>query len=789
MDFTPTQDVPAIGEDNQGKVTLVESRIRDGWHAHSIFRKLELDDNSAEAARANIDYQIDGGLPFDQNVMRDANRGDEANVNFREARAEDDLAQTPFIEMTTVTPTLWNIQTSYGNETDRTQWSRIISEKFTKTVRDWGEEFDYFRQRLAQQFTRHGVGFSYFEDGLNWQWMSDGLSAFKVPRNTQSRSSAIPYAICKRDIKLFELYRKIRNEKNAKDQGGWNVEAVKRALVYASAVSGNTWQNYGWEGFQREAKENDIEFCSRTEVIRIYHLWIREFDGTVSHYIGLQDGVAMEQGDVYNPKNDEDGSHGKHEEMQGNGFLYAHRSRFPSFESAIIPFFYNIGTHGTIHTIRGQGEMNFGPISISNRTHCKMVDLGLVSSMLLLGVDTASEAQNVAFVQRGAFMVYSKENGAKAEPTAMPDVSGRLQPILDRMASLRRQVSPSTGAMPDKSKSKQPKNKYEIQSEQNRSGSLNSAMLTQFFGPWGRLGREMYRRMMNPALQDDDPGGREALSFRAACMAAGVPPEAMAFDKVTVDAVRTIGNGSPEQRQYAAEQILEMSEGFDEHGKWQARMDAVASVPGVNFAAAIDYVGPEKPRQPIDKQVANVENALFVLGQKQPVESEENHWVHCLTHSELVKQTLESFQNGEMDGAKLVPILSAALDNMLAHSKYLSEDQSKQKESAWLRKEIQNANGTLEQQENSLIADARKNKEQASQQSEGAQQPTGEEIRKQQAHELKMAREEQEYQMRQRRFEQELAIQDQEARQKRSLADLKAAHETAIETAKLASST
>lgn len=796
-----TQGMPSVGGENQGKATIAESRIRDGWHAHSIFRKLEQDDSSAEQARANIDYQIDGGLPYDEQVMRDANRGDEANVNFREARAEDDLAQTPFIEMTTVTPTLWNIQTRYGNETDRTEWSRVISEEHTNTVRAWGEDFDYFRLRLAQQFTRHGPAYTYFEDELNWQWKSDGPSAFKVPRNTQSRSSAIPYCICKRDFKLHELYAFIRNEKAAEDQGRWNIEGVKRALVFASTVSGNTWQNYGWEAFQREVKENDIEFSSRTEVIRCYHLWAREFDGTVSHYIGLQDGVAMEQGEIYNPKDVHQGDEeSKISDMEGNGFLYAHRSRFPSFESAIIPFFYNIGTHGTIHSIRAQGEMNFGPISISNKTLCKLIDCAGTSSMIIMQADSANDAENAAWVQRGAFMIVSGQNN-KIVPTAMPDVSGRLLPVLDRTAMLRRQVSPSTGAQSDNKKSKQPKNKYEIQSEQNRTGSLNSAMLTQFFGPWGRLGREMYRRMMNPDLREDDPGGCEAFAFRAACMARGVPPEAMAFDKVKVDAVRTIGNGSPEQRQYASEQILEMSEGFDEHGKWKARLDAVASVPGVNYSAALDYCGPEKPRQPQDKQIANVENALFTLGQKQPVESEENHWVHCLTHSELVKQTVDAFQNGEMEGAKLVPILSAALANMLEHSKLLSEDKSKGKESAWVRHFIQNANGTLEQQENKLVAEMQR-------QQEGAQQSQvqpskegepdaaaqhehmarqGEEQRKQDLHQAKLAQMKQEFEMRQREFEQKLQLQDAEARQIRTLADLKAAHETAIEAARLAS--
>lgn len=775
-----TLDVPLIAGEKDGKETIPALRVRDGWQANAIFRKLERDDSLAEQQRARIDYQIDGGLPYDYQVMRDAGRGEDANVNVGEAKAEDTMAQNPFIEMGTVSQNLWQITTKFGNTTDQARWSTIISSKFTAKVREWGGDFDYFRLKLAQQFTRHGVGFAYWEDEKDWRWRSDGLGAFKLPRNIETRASALGYCICKRSMTVTELYKHIRNEARAKEVNRWNVEAVKIALRRAAVSSGNALETYSWEDFQRQIKENDIEFGYRAEQVQVYHLWVEEYDGKVSHYLGLQDGVAMDTQEVKLPEKDD-----SQQGMIGNGFLYAHRFRFPKFESSVIPFAYEIGTHATFHTIRGQGAMNFGPISISNRTWCNYIDCVKAASMIVMAADTPADAENFAYIQRGAFMVYSG-GSTKVVPTAMPDVSGRMLPLLSGMETLRSKLSPTgIASAPGKDKSKQPDTKYGVQAKQNQGGALSSAILTQWFGPFGRLGKEMYRRMVNPDLREDDPGGKEAYEFIADCMSEGVPKEAMAFNQCTIEAVRVIGNGSPEQRQYAAEQVWEKADTFDEVGRHDALVEVLTSIPGMSYQRAIHFAGPLKPREPIDEQIANLENGGFTNGIKAKVTGEQNHWVHCRVHSELVKEIRDGFDAGSVDGPTLVKILTPALDNMVAHSEELNKDKTREKEAAWVRKFVQNSNGVLEQQENRMIAEMQRGKEQGQ---EGAQPPNGDEQRKSELHQADLAAKQQEIQNRQREFEQRLATASQESRQKQTIADMKAAQEIAEKAAALASS-
>lgn len=755
-----TENVPST-KTEAGK--LVESRVRDAEQGHAIFKKLETDDRDAAWKRSNIDYMIDGGLPYDELALADAGRGEDANVNFMEGKAEDDAAQTPFIEMTTVAPVLWNCRTSHGNSNEQATYGKIISEEHTRTVREWGEDFDYFRLKLAQQFTRHGVGFLYWEDEIDWRFRTDGLDAFKVPRNTESRSNAIPYAICKREMSVDTLYNFIRNEAAAREIGKWNIDAVKAALC-DSFFGDRADFTDAWPEFVKEMRENDLTVGATKKQIKVYHLWVRELDkrGSVSHYIGLQSGAVKDR-----------------VAMLGNGFLYEHKSRFNAFKHCMIPFFYGIGTHATIHTARGQGEMNFGPITIANRARCTMLDGVKAASSIILQADSPNDAEGAAYIQRGPFLIFS--GNTKVQANALPDVSSRMLPVLRDMQTLRQNLTGSFQSRAITEQGSQERTAYEVKAAQNQGGALESARLTLFFGPWSRAGKEIYDRMMSDRLRDDDPGGAEAFDFRKRCMARGVPPEALKA-VYSVEAVRTVGYGSPQARQAAAEEIYQKSGGFDEVGRKEALRDCIASIPGVDYATADRYVGPiDAPRLTVDDQIAELENNDFRAGQQVPVTDGQNHWVHCQHHSALVTETVDAFEQGQMDTAQLVPILAAALDNMQQHSQLLDLDPIRQKEAGYVRKFIQENNGTLEQQENKLIAEQRRQQEdaQAAAQDGGGQPMDAEEERKWQAHEQDIAIREREYLMRQKEMDQKLALQSQEAALRRSQADLKLSTEIA----------
>lgn len=763
--MTATTDTTPSTTDADGK-KLADPRIKDATQAFTIFSNLRRDDSEAAIKRANIDYQIDGGLPYDEELLIDLGRADETNVNFMEARAEDDGAQTPYIEMTTVSRILWDCRTSLGTTTEQKRWSRIISEEFTRTIREW-PDFNYYRLRLAQQFTRHGVAFLYWEDEVDWRWRSDGMSAFRVPRNIEARGNAIPYATCEREMTVDQLYKFIRNEKVAREIDRWNVDAVKEALIQAAPIT-QTGEQDRWEAFMKQMRENDLGYAAACKFVKLYHLWVPEFDGQISHYIGLQSGPvkAAEGGETI-----------------GDGFLYKHRSRFKAMQKCIIPFFYGIGTHGTIHTIRANGELNFAPIAVSNRTRCAFIDSANAAASIILEAATPADAESAAYIRRGPFTILS--GNSKISATAMPDISGRILPVLRDMQMLRQNVTPNSfQSRAVTEEGAQERTKYEIQAQQQKGGTVESAQLTLFCTPLSQAGKEMFERMMADDLDDKAPGGAEAFDFRMRVMKRGVPLKAL--DAVyEVEWVRSIGYGSAEARQYSSEKIYQMSGGFDAEGQRQAKLDMISALPGVDFRVAEQYVGPEEPRQVVDDEIAELENNDFRAGQECPVTSNQDHWLHCQHHAALLNETEQAFNAGQMDGAALVPIYTAAINNMTAHAELLNQDPMKEKEAAWVRKFIQNKNGTLEQQENKLVAEMQRQQEEAMQGGEqGGEQPSGEEQRKWESHRQEMAMKDAEFQARQREIYQKLEQQDADAKLSRAERDLKLQADLALKRAK-----
>lgn len=757
--------IPAVSTDTTAagaKPKMPEARVRDAAEGYAIFKKLETDDELAAWKRSNIDYTVDGGKPIDEAVLVDAGRGDDANVNFMEAKAEEDAACAPYVEMTTMTDVFWRVNVSYGDFTERERNNRIMSEELTLLHKEWGADFTHYRLGLAQQFTRHGIGFVYWKDELDWHWSSEGLNAFKLPRDTESRPSAIPYLICKKTIGVEELYAFIRDEKRAKEVNRWNVPAVKHAICSSLNAANRGYTQEAWEDFVKQARENDTTVGATKPKVPIYHLWVREFNGSMSHYIGHQKGAI---------KHDSD-------KIIGNGWLYQHRFRFKNLSRCIIPFTYGIGTHRTYHTVRGQGELSFDTITISNLTRCRMLDAVKAATSILLHVETPAEMEKMTTVQHGGFLMYS---GGKMEPTSMPDVSDRLLPVLRDMQMLRQNI---TGSFQSRAitEGAQERTKYEIQAQQNQDTRLSSAALTLFLDPWGQVGHESFRRLVNPDLREDDPGGFEAFQFRRRCMKRGVPAAAFKAE-FRVEAVRAIGNGSPQAAQYASEQVYSKSGGFDEIGRKNALRDVVASIPGVGWDNVSRYVGPDDPRPTIDDEIAQLENNDFRNGQHVPITSTQNHWVHCQHHSALVTESVQAFESQQMEPAQLVPILQAALENMLAHSEELNKDNTRTEEAGFIRKFLQNNGGTLQQQEQHLIAQMEA--EQKKGQQEQQAQPDPQTAVMLERHRLDMQIKQEEFVARQREFEQKLSHQDAEARQKLALKDLEAAARLAEKNARM----
>ena len=136
-----------------------------------------------------------------------------------------------------------------------------------------------------------------------------------------------------------------------------------------------------WEKLQEELKNNDLMYShARSKVIRCVHYFVKEFDGTISHYIGTRAGDT-------------------------DDFLFKKPSRFKHANEAFVLFCYGIGSNGLLHSIRGLGYKLFPFIQLSNRLRNAVVDGAMLSSALMIQPTTGEDISNLTLMYNGPLSV------------------------------------------------------------------------------------------------------------------------------------------------------------------------------------------------------------------------------------------------------------------------------------------------------------------------------------------------------------------------------------------------
>jgi hypothetical protein len=521
-----------------------KTRITDQNGLFSIYQSLYMADEQGARDRARIMDMFDGAAPYDPVALRRLGQSYRANLNFGEAGADLEKALTSYNDLITSVDRLINVKTRFGDESQREEYASIIAEEFTRLLtKDWSS-FYFKQQLLSYYFVAQGLGVAYFEDERNWQWTVCPIGDFFMPRGTPATEDKVEFAAVRRIFLVHELYQYIENPKVA-EEAGWNVDAVREAIRNATSTYPNDGLN--WEELQRQLKSNDLYFSYvRAKEIHVIHYYVREFDGTYSHAIGLRDG----SGD----------------------FLFKKLHRFKTASEAFHIFTYGIG-NGLYYSIRGLGYKIFPHIQMTNRLRCAMADGAMLQTSVLLQPQSAEDVSKMTMAYSGPLSFLPP--GLNVVQTQYPNLAANVQPIVNEMAmvrqsntgSYRTQMNAPTG---------NPRTATEVEAQVANEAILTTNSMNLFYVPWGRLLREQFRRLQRDTWVPGEEGSEGAIKFRTRLEERGVPWEAVkaVYD---VDAVRAVGLGSPAARLSAFNEFMQMLPRFDELGQVNAIRDRVAA--------------------------------------------------------------------------------------------------------------------------------------------------------------------------------------------------------------------
>ena len=689
---TPDQSAQLQTIDESGKPPA--SRVADANSLRAIHKAIWDADTKSSKDRAAVDAMFAGEPPFRQADLEELGQGDRTNLNFNEALAIAEQAEAGYYDLTSSVQELVSVKTNHGNPFDRLEWERVIAEEWTRMVREW-PQFEFIFQKLCAKFNRHGIGVAYHTDDIDWRPETCGFDLFKIPRGTPCTEEAVEIATCERPILAHQLYQSIKNPKDA-DSAGWDVALVRTAIMEAvnTKIADDSKKYRDWERLEREIENNDMA-CgyARATEIRLIHAWVQEFDNTVTHCITT-------------------------EKDTGEQFMFRRVGRFANVHRAFTIFTYGVGT-GFYHSIRGLGYKIFPHIAVSNRLRCAAVDGAIYSSTVTVqpADQNARSLEDLTVTTIGPWSILPP--GLKIVERAMPNFGQNVMPVVNDMAmTLRNNVGQyqSQAVSPDGSA----RTAYEVRASLSREAVLGSSAVNLFYVPWKRMLQEMFRRSINRDYTVGDPGGQAVFAFRARVSARGVPLEAL-YSVYQVDPVRSVGLGSAAMRMASLDEAMRLAPSMDEAGRKNLVRDQLASRFGYD---AVDRYAPRADtaqRPPIDQKIAEIENAMFQQGKPVSVIPSENHYIHANQVLNLLADTLNGVQQGQMDLPTSLAVFKVAIPHANTHAEALTGDVLHAQDVAMMRKALQNISASAQrisdefqaQQENAAKAQQAEQQRQA----------------------------------------------------------------------------
>lgn len=726
--------------DEKGKT--VETRLRDVKSAVSIFHTLLKADEGSAVNRARIDGMFDGSAPYDSRQLAASGQSLKTNLNFGEAQRLLDVALSAYVDLYSSLERLVEVRSTVGERSESIPKEDIVADELTHLFRSW-PEFHSSYLRLCTTFLKHGVGIAYFESPDDWRFRVGGFTDILIPRQTPASENAVDIAIGRRDYHLHELHKFIRDEKAAQAVG-WNVAEVKRVMLKNVRTTGRGHTNLGtltdYEALQAEIKNNDIYTGIQNPTVPLLHFWVRELDGSVSHFIAS--------------------------ENDPQDFLYRKISRYEKPEQAYVFFTNGVGSNGTYHSVRGLGQRIFSHVQTSNRLRCQMIDGAMLSSSVMIQPENQRSLDELSFTFYGAYAVMSPNVRIveKAIPNLSQSVVPALQDLTQQLALNTDTVSPY-----GPQQSSPYRNQMQVVADMDVATRLSGASLNLFYASWTRLMREMVRRVVTTKKRD-------ALlkDFYNRCAARGVEEAFIRkLDVTRTKAVRSIGNGSMANRLVALRELQNISGQFDDVGRRNLTRDIVATRVGHDMANRYAPAAMED-RPTVDLKIAFFENQQMQSGQPVPVIASELHGQHLQVHVPLLQQIIEGLNVGQVDPQQSLPMLQALYQHISETAQFASGDPALQSMVSSTQQVLQYAEEAINNTMKALQKIQREQQEalNAEGETEGAEaQPQISEM------DLKIQRAQIEMQIAQQKAELDMAIKQRKFDQEQAMRDAKNALE------------
>jgi len=713
-------------------------RLVDAASAISIYSTLKRADERSSIQRARIDAMFDGSPPYDASKLASSGQGQKTNLNFGLGQRVLDIAMSAYVDLYSSLETFMDVYSIWdGADEAVAEYQQIVAEELTAMLRAW-PEFHSNYLRLCNTFVKHGVGCVFFDNPDTPWFRVGGFNDILIPRQTPASEEAIDIAIGRRQYMVHELFKFIEDEEVAAKKG-WDVDEVKRGIARNTRTTGRNRVAGGtttadYEALQQLYKNNDLYLGLENPTVSVLHFWVRETDGSVSHYMALEE--------------------------QPLNFLYKDVGRFQRPEQAYIMFTNGVGSNGTYHSIRGLGQRIYSYCQTLDKFRCQMVDGAMMGSAVMIQPENQRALDELEFTYYGAYAVMSPE--VNIIEKAIPNMANTVKPALDDLTTqLLQNTDTVTAYGPDRGSPY--RNQMQVASDLEISSRISGSSINLFYMSFDRLQREITRRVMMAGPETKDI---RMAAFFANCRDRGVPLEFFgSLDLEKTEATRSVGNGSAANRMMVHKELAAISGQFDEVGQRNLTRDTVATLVGHKLAGRYAPTANQGERETVDTKVAILENAQLMQGAPVEVLSPEMHGKHLREHVPELQGLISGIDEGTIDPVASLPVLEAFYNHVDDTINFALADPNLEAEVNGARQLLQFTEEKIHNGQKAQMKLQRDAQMQAEAQGQMAQGPSAEDI-KVQHEQVKMdiarRKAEQEMELRRRKFDQEEALKDAE---------------------------
>jgi hypothetical protein len=712
---------------------VVEERLKGAGRARALASRLLDNDSKRFVFDRRIKGACDGESPYSPAKLKRLAQSSRANLNFGEAKAHHSAAMVAYYDLLRGSSKMANVRVDQPDQFLKEYQSEIVSTEFDRMLKEWPGFLNNVDLIMWDRL-RYGKGFAMWRNKQDPDFKWVNRFNVHVPDATEACVDDLEVLVIEEAIPVHTMWELAQKPL-------WNKEECIRAIKRAEPRTSRTTEN---RPDLEQAKVNDRDVLDgiSCDAIQVCHVFQKEFNGKVSHYVVEMEGNSDPFGN----------------DKLGDDYLFRAHNEFEKWDHCFWATFHE-NTDGSWNGASGLGKEIIAQIEIKNRVKCSMVDLGFMRSAINMRAQTAADwASGAAFKNMGPFNVFPPGLEPINAATYMGDLDGMFG--LDR--EIENTLARNTGIyrqLPEKGQGNPLTATGEMLRSQ-QSTILSNSAVTRFYCDLDRLYAEIYRRAtMKTGARSD-----MAKEFIKRCEDRGVSLDQM--QKVEyVRAVRNVGNGSLVMRQQNLAQLASVSGMFPESGKQNWLRDTISSLTNVETA---DRYAPTSPQEEItlQHQIAFLENDSLANGSPALLASSDNHVTHAQTHMQAAVQGLQSVQQGG-DPTKALAANEMLMPHALAHIQQLEGNEQRKNEFKALMdqwKQIAQANDQLRENQKRILEQRQKMAE-AQQRAQAIQDGSDPQLVIQAAEseaKTRMAQERQAQAMRnhQQKHEQELAIAD-----------------------------